>query len=345
MITDATIKQRNIAIDIMKGLGMLLVIYDHCSIIDIEHKRMFMSFLMPMFFMVGGYLYKPNFNLWQDIKKSGKRLIFPYLVGVAIMLFFNHQLNLYGLYSLIGAAGLKHYWCKYLCDWPSVGAFWFFMAMFWCRVIFNLIFTRTERYKYPLLVLTCIVGYLLLRYVIRLPLGISEGLSMMMFYLIGHLFSVYSKNKATWTLRNQKICKIVFIFVLCIGLILWIWSIKNSEVYSSGGIYEHHLINILGACCATYIYYWICKLIGTYLNYTTKLLVFAGYGSLFILWIHKISRHCIFTGPTILGFAPETITNTYIAINLLAQYAFCLLSLLLVKQSKHLSSFFGIYSH
>lgn len=58
--------QRDETLDIMKGLGVLLIIYEHCVPIGFEYKRITMSFLMPMFFIVGGYLFHPSSDLWGE---------------------------------------------------------------------------------------------------------------------------------------------------------------------------------------------------------------------------------------------------------------------------------------
>ena len=332
----------------MKGLGLLLIIFEHCTPIGFEYKRWTMSFLMPMFFLLGGYLYRPNSNIWQDIKKSGKRLILPYITGVAIMalihMFIWHDITwLDGVKWLFSAAGVGTYCCRWLPNWSSIGAFWFFMALFWCRIIFNAVYVKAEKWKYPILSLLAIGGYLLLRYVIRLPLGISEGLSMMVFYLIGHLFRKAQEWYAQMAHPKQHLWGVIGTCALLVVVVLWGWTLKNSEMVCSAGYYKHHLINIICACGITYIYYWFCKGIAEHTSFTARLFTFAGYGSLFLLWIHKLSVHYLFVWPSMFNIQLPADSTTGIVIFLITQWIVCLLLLLIVEQSKVLSDFFGIY--
>ncbi len=73
-----TQNNRNVELDLMKGLGMLAVILAHSKVPMLAHDFLY-SFHMPLFFVVGGYLYKsrPVNVTW--IKHNLKRLITPYV--------------------------------------------------------------------------------------------------------------------------------------------------------------------------------------------------------------------------------------------------------------------------
>lgn len=338
---------RNNTLDIMKGLGILLVIMDHCEPVPIEIRHITMSFLMPMFFMIGGYLYKPNTDLKADISKAARRLLLPYLAGVIIICL---QAVVSAHYSygrafemLIGGAGVTDYSCRWWNHWECVGAFWFFPAMFWCRMVFNIVFTRCGRWKYPVLVFAAICGYLLLRFVIRFPFGISEGLSAMLFYLLGHFFRLYRQYYAGQPEKTQRWlhagCAVLFVAAICCSY----WGVRYSSVVMSAGYYGHHLINIIGTCGSTYVYYLFCKAVGQHLPHFSRLLCFAGYGSLFILWIHKLSLHFVFAWPFVWGCCPENINAGWAAAYFGIQLIFCLCCLMVANQSCTLRNFFGIY--
>ena len=339
---------RNTVLDIMKGLGILLIIYEHCYAIDIEFKRWTMSFVMPMFFLVSGYLYHPEENRWKHLQKETARLVLPYIAGVTILAFVHffvrHDLTWMGWVKwLVSAAGTNDYFCHYLPHWnSSVGAFWFFMALFWCRVIFNAVYTFAGKWKYIVLTLLATLGYLSLRFLIRLPLCISEGLSVMVFFLVGHLFrnAQTRYNQSTETTRHHY--DLFGTIVLLLLFVLWCWTLKNSEMVCGMGYYKHHLLNILAACGMTYIYYWFCRGIAINLPATARLLTFAGHGSLFLLWIHKLSLHTVFFGLSVFGI-PLPPMPLYIAFFLISQWVLCLACQLIVSQSDILSHFFGIY--
>ena len=342
-----TVDVRNKTLDIMKGLGMLFIIMDHCEPVPIEIRHITMSFLMPMFFMVGGYMYKPRTDLLADASKAARRLLLPYLAGGIILCLQAIYVAgfSYGraLEMLISGGGVPNYYCHWWSRWECIGAFWFFPAMFWCRVFFNTIFTRCGRWKYPVLILTSVAGYVLLRFVIRLPFGISEGLSVLMFYLLGHLFRLYRQYYAGQSATTQRWLHIASAVQLIIAIGCSYWCIRYSEIIVSAGYYAHHILNIVGACGSTYVFYLFCRAVGENMPRTAGLLCFAGYGSLFILWIHKISLHFVFAWPHIWNCCPETIDAAWAAAFLGLQWVFCLACLLIAGQSRTLRNFFGIY--
>ena len=53
-------KERLIWIDILKGLGILTVVFAHCYIPDELLKKIIYTFHMPLFFLISGYLHKTN---------------------------------------------------------------------------------------------------------------------------------------------------------------------------------------------------------------------------------------------------------------------------------------------
>lgn len=339
--------KRNPAIDIMKGLGILLVIFDHCDPISFELRRVFMSFMMPMFFFVGGFLYKSNSDILADTVKAARRLLLPYAAGVLILGVFTVYLGVVDMWHplkmLVSGAGVEHFHCRYWADWVSVGAFWFFPAMFWCRVIFNFLFTRFSRFRYPVLITAVVAGYLLLRYVVRLPFGVSEGLSMMLFYLAGHAVRKIKELYPTIYPEWQRFVHIVAFVGVTAACFCWLWTIRYSTVVASAGFYQHSLLNIAGACGIICVYYYLCRSFVIYLPKVSRVLCFAGGGSLFLLWIHKLSLHFIFAYPFILHFQPIETSTAYVTVFLLLQYVFCLLCLMVASQSSTLRSFFGIY--
>lgn len=103
----------------------------------------------------------------------------------------------------------------------SIGAIWFLLALFWCRVIFNVIACKSK-YKYSIAGVIAVVATLMDRYIINLPFAVLPGLSAMMFYLIGD-----------W-LRNHKVSNLVV--VICI--VCWLISINYSRIWMVQCHYE-----------------------------------------------------------------------------------------------------------
>ena len=95
-------KQRDITFDIMKGIGILLVIT--CHFFGWNHpfmSRFIRSFHMPLFFLVAGYFSKPYDGLWPAKIAVGKffnRLYWPLfftqlaiISWLATMVYFKHE--------------------------------------------------------------------------------------------------------------------------------------------------------------------------------------------------------------------------------------------------------------
>lgn len=73
-------RERDRVIDIMKGLGIILMIYGHTHYIPLIGKWLY-TFHMPLFFFLSGCFYSSNFN----IKRNCQRIILPYFSFAIIM--------------------------------------------------------------------------------------------------------------------------------------------------------------------------------------------------------------------------------------------------------------------
>lgn len=132
-------KQRDEVIDIVKGIGIIAVIVGHLT--DVGRQFIF-SFHMPLFFFIAGLLYKPK-SLRRSCKDDFKRLIIPYLITAVfiaiIMCSFSLLKNEFDSYYIIAAiygSGSQSHSSPIFGDMPSIGAIWFLLAMFWCRLFF-----------------------------------------------------------------------------------------------------------------------------------------------------------------------------------------------------------------
>lgn len=73
---------RNSSVDIIKGIGIILVIMGHISE-NLFINRLIYSFHMPLFFILSGYAYI-NYNKTNNIKdfiiKKLKTIVIPYFI-------------------------------------------------------------------------------------------------------------------------------------------------------------------------------------------------------------------------------------------------------------------------
>ena len=79
-------KNRETWIDMLRGIGALLVLLGHLVPETSKLKFYIYSFHMPMFFFISGYLFKYKNNIKYLIKDKFKKLIIPYFVFNVISL-------------------------------------------------------------------------------------------------------------------------------------------------------------------------------------------------------------------------------------------------------------------
>lgn len=69
--------KRDISIDLLKGLGILLVLFGHTSI-PLEASLWIYGFHMPLFIFASGYFAKNN-DFWCSMRKNCKNILIPWL--------------------------------------------------------------------------------------------------------------------------------------------------------------------------------------------------------------------------------------------------------------------------
>ena len=74
--------QRDDSFDVMKGVGIILMIWVHCKTAGIGHFAY--TFHMPLFFFISGYFFKLR-NLKQEMFIDLQRLFVPYLFTCFVM--------------------------------------------------------------------------------------------------------------------------------------------------------------------------------------------------------------------------------------------------------------------
>lgn len=84
-------KKRREDLDILKGIGILLMVYDHAINVCGGYDRMafthqyIQSFHMPLFFIVSGFLWKRR-NNQEEIRRKTISLLVPYVMFAIVYL-------------------------------------------------------------------------------------------------------------------------------------------------------------------------------------------------------------------------------------------------------------------
>ena len=318
-------KKRDVAIDIMKAIGIMSVIVGHLRTSPIISSVVY-SYHMPLFFLVGGYFFRPKPNIRETAAKDFKRLVIPYLFTALVLSsayvvktllgleqdYHNALFFLKAIFWGCGSAGQTAIIKGHL---TYVGPIWFLVALFWCRQFYNLLVCHTRRPKlYAAIV--AVVATFVHYYLVFIPLGISTGASAMMFYLIGHWVREHSVGKYA-----------VAVCVLC-----WIGGIAYSKVVMARCCYGIYPIDVLGACGATAVIYLISK--GLSRTWLCSALSWVGVNTLVILCFHTMDLS--------FGITQHLPLSGYYGIQFLYMLAFYLLITNLCYQTRLTRLIFGL---
>ncbi|MDR0799464.1 MAG: acyltransferase family protein [Dysgonamonadaceae bacterium] len=279
------------AFDMLKGVGIILVIVGHNVPLSSLLYKFIFSFHMPLFFLVSGYFFRPQ-PVVPFLKKDFKQLIVPYLFVCAIIMI-----------SALVEDTVRHTWFQrtiyrgVACFWgsgsekpvlggayPAIGAVWFLLALFWCRAFFNYFYSNKE--KNNAIMLAVAIGAILVAKYIALPFSILQGLSAIVFYYIGYLVRKYQ-------LLEKKVS--VYLSILMAGV--WIFCILFSHCWMESLRYRYFPLDVLSAVSGTWFIYRFCRLgeaiAQPLVQRCTKILVIFGQLSLVVLCFHVIEMFLI----------------------------------------------------
>lgn len=275
-----TTKQRDITFDIMKGIGILLVIA--CHLLSWYYPRFahfIVSFHMPLFFIVAGYFSKPFENVATaklTVKRYFWRLYSPMFItqlAIVVWAVFLEVTKHNGWGAVIQKA-LTLLWADVygpITPWGKLklGVIWFLLALFVAKSLL-IPLSRIKKWAIPVSLVMAFLTLLLHR-VFPYSIGcLSLGLMALPFVTIG------------WWVKEHPVPLWLKVF----AVVSWIVAIcvSNLDMYSfTWGCYP---LDVLGACGGTYCVYLLSVGIKKYLKITTKVLSALGVWSLAIMCVH-----------------------------------------------------------
>lgn len=266
---------RNPTFDIVKGIGIVLMLLGHMGLPLWIWKFIF-SFHMPLFLIVSGYFAKSceesHISIGQGLCKDSKRLLWPYFVtSVLIVLFALLRGIVKGDMSIVAE---KAYDMLYVTH--DTGPIWFLVALFWIRVLFRPIM-KCKQWALPVSILFSGVAVIIVHHVMQLPFCILTGLAAMVFYAIG------------WWQKRFGFPR----WLIVVGAVCWMCMLVWGDLVKIYRVeYWIYPITILGASGATYLIYLLVKHLSIYLSIIGRVLEWIGMNSLVILCIHGLDIHC-----------------------------------------------------
>lgn len=249
-------------IDILKGIGIVMVVFGHLNP-GIYLEKWIYSFHMFLFFFLSGYVFKKKSDLKHQFKASFKTLIIPYIFWNGLAIIFSLIIQ---EYTIVEA--LKKMLFFDGVSWNS--PVWFLVVLFWIRIFYQLISTKK-------FVIISIMSLMLIGsyYSVfsTLPFGFDIVPNAIIFFGIGIL------------LRDIKIPqKIHFLFIPLL-IMSMLGSQLNDRISVYGNYYGQYIIAILTGICACVGMFLLIK----YLTKPTKffsILKTAGGHSMNIMCTH-----------------------------------------------------------
>ncbi len=173
--------ERYINIDIFKAIGIILVIIGHIYI----NKPIYywlVSFHMPMFFFISGYLFK-NYGFKDLIKRKFKSLIIPYIIWGFI--------NAIACAFMLDNFSINHYLEKFFGfnnepSIPITGAIWFLTCLFFVNIIFYILNKYCKKYVLEFIIIFLVLLEFIIK--IRLPWSLDSAIFMLPIFFAGNKF-------------------------------------------------------------------------------------------------------------------------------------------------------------
>ncbi len=260
--------ERIATFDMLKGIGILLVIIGHTFMKEIGPY--IQAFHMPLFFMVAGFFFKYK-PLKDQFIRDSRRLILPYLFVVitTMLIAFAKDFKATGEINL-------HLGTLYECGTPA----WFLLALYGTKQIFNLLIQFSKQYYLFYAFLLSSIPCLIAHYIeINPTLAVGSSICGVFFYAVGHYVNV---NQILIKSEPYKV------FLVVIALLLWLNTSIFGAVDMHYCIFKLWIIDFLGACAGVYLCYALCNYIGNRTVRAKNLLTTIGYYSFVIYSFHAI---------------------------------------------------------
>lgn len=283
------IKQRNEAIDILKGIGIILVLTAHS--LEGFVSQFAYTFHMPLFFIVTGLFISEyvmaeevSFTMWwrHRIWKDFIRLIYPALFTMAVILMVS-SLSLILKDSYLQDP-IKLIWN----DVPSgkmnhinmLGNLWFLFALFFAKQYF---FVFDHFFGKKILSIVCLVIGIVAVVIgqsIDIPFEVLGGASVLPFVWVGY----YLKKNGGMDTGIPRWSYLTIPFWMT--FIFW----GKGRIGAMPPVY--YLPYIVSACGGTLFIYHVSMFISKKTKYLRRILAFLGVYSLILICAPSIETYC-----------------------------------------------------
>ncbi|MGN0183693.1 MAG: acyltransferase family protein [Aristaeellaceae bacterium] len=244
-------------IDVLKGLGIVLMIMGHQGY-GAGFDKWIHAFHMPMFFIISGFLYQRPHTIRKGVRNRARSLLIPYAFFACVHLGI---MSVRILASGESAGAILSYVYHILMEntegMPVCGAIWFLTALFFTTAIFILIDGRIHR-RVPralCILAVTILGCILPGRGYRLPLALDVSLVGTGLFFVGSVLrGIYEKKR----LRGSLLPGLLGVFLCTIAINM------NSAVNMRLGLYGNGVWFLINAIVMTASLYLLCAALSRY---------------------------------------------------------------------------------
>ncbi|MBO5136214.1 MAG: acyltransferase family protein [Clostridia bacterium] len=230
--------KRNISIDVLKGIGIILVVFGHLNPCIYLEKWIY-SFHMFLFFFLSGYVFKKKTSLGEQFKTSTKTLLLPYAFWNAVAIIFS---LLMGEYTF--TQGIEKMFFLNGVSWNA--PVWFLVVLFWSRMFYQALSNK----KHLLITILCLMVFCSYYGIFdSLPMGLNILPNAIIFFGIGVLLSKIQISK------TQYFLAVPMIFVSILG------SQLNNRISMYGNYFGNYIIALIAGVSGVVGIFLIAKLV------------------------------------------------------------------------------------
>lgn len=262
--------------DILKGIGIILVLLGHLPISSEMHMVIY-SFHMPLFFFCSGVFFHKR-AVKESMIKDVKSILIPYAFFAVILIVTLFLVSLFHTYSIsVALSQIKIVPFDRQC-YSLYHTIWFFVCIYFVKEIFNVF------YKSPMQGLIIggviyIVSLVLQQYKIHLPFFIDSSLGMISFYSIGfYLHHFFVLKQMTVTNKITIGALLLFVCYVCVIILV--------KPYINVRDNEYPCFLVISALIPILSLYILSKKISESCSIFTGIIKICGVNSLFLFALH-----------------------------------------------------------
>ena len=291
-------------IDILKGIGIILVIWGHCS--SFLFNEIY-AFHMPLFFFLSGCFSSCKLPFGEFVRKKFRQLIIPFVIFFLLScIYYWILLWITGRFSISDIYALTNIF-PYNNKLPNA-PLWFFWALFWMSLMYYILqkYVKNNVTIFIICILMHILEFYLNNNGINLPAYMGRSCREIIYMHLGYI--LYNKSSFYLKLHNNGNIKNLLYGTLTLICFAALFLIQD-KIINGGGIY-YCLFSILTAVCGIFL----CSFIGLFIEQSRIKAIFTYLGThtLCLFAIHlpllEISRP-IAKRLFITGSAPYDLTS------------------------------------